>query len=173
MKLRVVLYSLCAAGIISLLLLTGAGRKAGAAPKRASAANLWSLPNGLTGKLTQPIVDDFMWSTFIALNWQPKDYTQSGVVRGTPDSSQTIGKSANGDNQTVWETYQPSWYLFYGDNSDNPVPPYPASGYQPFDAGKPNPNPAPSQQTRKVLGWEPKQIGLIADIEQPSYSTDR
>ena len=33
-----------------------------------------------------------------------------------------------------------------------------------------NDGPAPSQQTRKVLGWEPRQIGLVADIEQPDYS---
>lgn len=30
-------------------------------------------------------------------------------------------------------------------------------------------NPASSQQTREVLGWEPKQPGLIADLDRPRY----
>ncbi len=30
-------------------------------------------------------------------------------------------------------------------------------------------NPSSSQRTRRLLGWEPKQPGLIADIDRPSY----
>jgi len=30
-------------------------------------------------------------------------------------------------------------------------------------------SPASSQQTREQMGWEPKEIGLIADIDRPSY----
>src|SRR5580692_8155274 len=30
-------------------------------------------------------------------------------------------------------------------------------------------NPTSSQQTRKLLGWQPKQPGLIADIDRPRY----
>jgi nucleoside-diphosphate-sugar epimerase len=30
-------------------------------------------------------------------------------------------------------------------------------------------NPTSSQQTRKLLGWQPKQPGLIADIDRPPY----
>ena len=30
--------------------------------------------------------------------------------------------------------------------------------------------PASSAWTRKTLGWEPKEVGIVADIEQPDYS---
>jgi nucleoside-diphosphate-sugar epimerase len=30
-------------------------------------------------------------------------------------------------------------------------------------------NPASSQRTRELLGWQPKQPGLIADLDRPSY----
>lgn len=30
--------------------------------------------------------------------------------------------------------------------------------------------PASSQKTRAVLGWEPREVGIIADIERPGYS---
>ena len=30
--------------------------------------------------------------------------------------------------------------------------------------------PASSARTRQVLGWEPKEVGIIADIERPGYS---
>ena len=30
--------------------------------------------------------------------------------------------------------------------------------------------PASSQWTRTVLDWEPREVGLIADIERPDYS---
>jgi nucleoside-diphosphate-sugar epimerase len=33
-----------------------------------------------------------------------------------------------------------------------------------------NDGPASSEWTRKVLGWEPKEAGIVADIERPDYS---
>ena len=30
-------------------------------------------------------------------------------------------------------------------------------------------NPASSQRTRELLGWQPKQLRLIPDIDRPSY----
>ncbi|WP_294193085.1 SDR family oxidoreductase [uncultured Sphingomonas sp.] len=33
-----------------------------------------------------------------------------------------------------------------------------------------NNGPASNEWTKKVLGWSPKQVGIIADIEQPDYS---
>ena len=29
--------------------------------------------------------------------------------------------------------------------------------------------PASSDRTRDVLGWEPREVGLVADIERPDY----
>lgn len=34
-----------------------------------------------------------------------------------------------------------------------------------------NDGPASSEWTREVLGWKPTEVGIIADIEQPEYST--
>jgi len=33
--------------------------------------------------------------------------------------------------------------------------------------------PASSEQTRTILGWEPKQVGIVADIERPDYSNSK
>lgn len=33
-----------------------------------------------------------------------------------------------------------------------------------------NDGPTSSAWTRKVLGWEPREVGIVADIEQPDYS---
>jgi hypothetical protein len=30
-------------------------------------------------------------------------------------------------------------------------------------------NPSSSQRTRELLGWQPKQRGLIPDLDRPSY----
>ncbi len=30
-------------------------------------------------------------------------------------------------------------------------------------------NPASSQRTRETLGWQPKQPGLISDLDRPRY----
>jgi len=34
-------------------------------------------------------------------------------------------------------------------------------------------NPASSKRTRELLGWQPKQPGLIADIDRPRYFEGR
>jgi len=34
-------------------------------------------------------------------------------------------------------------------------------------------NPSSSQLTRELLGWQPKQPGLIADIDRPRYFESR
>lgn len=33
-----------------------------------------------------------------------------------------------------------------------------------------NNGPASNERTKKVLGWSPEQVGIVADIEQPDYS---
>ena len=33
-----------------------------------------------------------------------------------------------------------------------------------------NDGPASKEWTRKVLEWEPKEVGIVADIERPDYS---
>ncbi len=67
----------------------------------------------------------FAWQDFLALNWpalavDPTNTT--AIARGLPDTSQTIGQ--NGDNGTVWEQFQPNWYLFQPNNP----PPQAVSG---------------------------------------------
>jgi hypothetical protein len=74
----------------------------------------------------------FAWQDFTALNWpalavNPNNKTQ--IARGLPNTSQQIGGTSNGDNPTVWEQYQPNWYLFAYNN-----PPAPASGGNSFAA---------------------------------------
>lgn len=67
----------------------------------------------------------FAWQDFLALNWPalPVDPTNTtAIARGLPDTTQTIGQ--NGDNPTVWEQFQPNWYLFQPNNP----PPQAVSG---------------------------------------------
>ena len=33
-----------------------------------------------------------------------------------------------------------------------------------------NNGPASNEWTKKVLGWSPEQVGIVADIERPDYS---
>jgi hypothetical protein len=62
----------------------------------------------------------FSWQAFLAMNWPPLAIAPANTSqqsRGLPDHANKIGQ--NGDNPTVWEQYQPNWYLF---SPNNPPP---------------------------------------------------
>jgi hypothetical protein len=76
----------------------------------------------------------FAWQAFLAENWPPLPVDPTNTTqkaRGLPDASQTIGQS--GDNATVWQQYQPNWYLFQPND-----PPPNASAGQSFAAWNQN-----------------------------------
>jgi hypothetical protein len=56
---------------------------------------------GMGAATAQPFFDLFSWRSFVALNW--------------PTDGTTIGQ--NGDNPTVWETYNESYQVFLADGS--------------------------------------------------------
>jgi len=72
----------------------------------------------------------FAWKGFLAMNWpaqdiRPTEGTQ--IARGVPDRTLVIGQAD--ERTTVWEQYQPNWYLFSPNN-----PPPPATNGQSFAA---------------------------------------
>lgn len=59
----------------------------------------------------------FSWQDFLSLSWPalPVDpNNKTSVARALPDTNKIIGQ--DGDNPTVWEQYQPNWYLFQPNN---------------------------------------------------------
>lgn len=59
----------------------------------------------------------FSWQAFMAMNWpalpiSPGDTTQR--ARGLPDRTRQIGQDDS--DETVWEQFQPNWYLFAPNN---------------------------------------------------------
>jgi hypothetical protein len=67
----------------------------------------------------------FAWQEFLAENWPPLPVDPTNITqkaRGVPDSNQIIGQS--GDNATVWQQFQPNWYLF----QPNDPPPLASAG---------------------------------------------
>jgi len=72
----------------------------------------------------------FAWQAFLAENWPPLPVQASVTTRkarALPDTRKIIGQS--GDNETVWQQFQPNWYLF----EPNDPPPL-ASGGESFAA---------------------------------------
>ncbi|HEY8184946.1 MAG TPA: hypothetical protein VIF64_02695 [Pyrinomonadaceae bacterium] len=65
-------------------------------------ADFSDLPDKPTIGQIQHDFDVFSWKSFVALNW-------------SPDRSQIIGSSADGDNPTVWGTYIESYEVFLPD----------------------------------------------------------
>lgn len=78
----------------------------------------------------------FAWQGFLAMNWPALNVVpaQAGqIARGLPDSSLKIGQAD--ERQTVWEQYQPNWYLFAPNNPPPAAtPPLPAPNSQSFAA---------------------------------------
>ena len=71
-----------------------------------------SVPPGTCGFL------QFAWQDFLALNWAPlavNSANSTGLARGLPDPSKIIGQGGT-DSSTVWEQFQPNWYLFWRNN---------------------------------------------------------
>jgi hypothetical protein len=78
----------------------------------------------------------FAWQGFLAMNWpaqdmRPTETTQ--LARGVPDTTLIIGQAD--EKMTVWEQYQPNWYLFAPKNPPpTATPPLPAPTSQSFAA---------------------------------------
>jgi hypothetical protein len=78
----------------------------------------------------------FAWQGFLAMNWpaqdiRPAEGTQ--IARGLPDPKLIIGQAD--EKMTVWEQYQPNWYLFAPNNPPPAAtPPLPNPGSQSFAA---------------------------------------
>ena len=68
----------------------------------------WVMPFDIpapTSNVTQKDIYEFMWQTFIALNWPHK----TGGSRGEPDTEKTLAPWSDGltsDGPVVWETYR-------------------------------------------------------------------
>jgi hypothetical protein len=64
----------------------------------------------------------FSWKAFLAMNWPAIwnfDRAETAKqTRGLPDQTKLIGQGVPGD-PTVWELYQPNWYIF---TPNNPPP---------------------------------------------------
>jgi hypothetical protein len=78
----------------------------------------------------------FAWKGFLAMNWPAQDIRPaegSAIARGLPDRKLVIGQAD--EKTTVWEQYQPNWYLFAANNAPPAAtPPLPAPGSQSFVA---------------------------------------
>ena len=65
----------------------------------------------------------FAWRSFVAMNWPASVSFDRGnttqVTRAVPDATKSIGQSLPID-PTVWEMFQPNWYVF---TPNNPPPP--------------------------------------------------
>lgn len=59
----------------------------------------------------------FSWRAFLAMNWPPLPVNAANAAqkaRGLADPAKKIGQGK--DHETVWEQYQPNWYLFWPNN---------------------------------------------------------
>jgi len=65
----------------------------------------------------------FAWRSFVAMNWPATvSFDRSNtakVTRALPDTTKSIGQALPSD-PTVWEMFQPNWYVF---TPNNPPPP--------------------------------------------------
>jgi hypothetical protein len=139
---------------------------------------LASAPNSsLPGDVTVPFqnrfidqcaVDQFAWQSFIALNWPAAAFDPNSfnaITRGLPDTTQTIGGSASGDAQTVWEVYQQNSYVF-ALNSNGTLNP-PAAGIQGWQTAASPPGACGgTKQNVRVLTAITKAVGQPAGLEQ-------
>jgi hypothetical protein len=78
----------------------------------------------------------FAWRGFLAMNWPAQDIRPTEgaqIARGLPDPKLVIGQAD--EKVTVWEQYQPNWYLFAPNNPPPAAaPPLPAANSQSFAA---------------------------------------
>ncbi|MEJ2408997.1 MAG: hypothetical protein P8Y48_06545 [Novosphingobium sp.] len=101
-----------------------------------------------------PLLDNFAWRAFIALNWPSRT---DPAHRGQPD----LGKTLGDPGPRVWETFKARYELFQVDSKGRPAAPPPWATY---DARNPC-GPDADNRTKTLATFAP-----FMDFNQPVFS---
>ena len=106
------------------------------------------------GRERVPLVDNFAWRAFIALNWPS---LLDAAHRGVPDRSKSLGDSG----KRVWETFKSDYELFaVGDDGRRAAP----SPWTSYDGRNPC-GPGVDNREKTIASFAP-----FADFNQPSFA---